>query len=70
MPRRPPWRRDNTPHRFKITARLIGGSAVFGIGWGCRAFARAKSVTADGWHPSIGCVLRRYRGRLFHAESP
>jgi len=22
------------PDRFKITARLIGGSAVFGVGWG------------------------------------
>jgi len=32
-PRRPARRRDSAPDRFKITARLIGGSAVFGIGW-------------------------------------
>jgi uncharacterized membrane protein YedE/YeeE len=46
---RPIWEgRFNLPTARKLDARLIGGSAVFGIGWGIAGFCPGGALPAIG----------------------
>jgi uncharacterized membrane protein YedE/YeeE len=46
---RPLWEgRFNLPTARKLDARLIGGSAVFGVGWGIAGFCPGGALPAIG----------------------
>lgn len=54
--------------RKDLDARLIGGSAIFGIGWGLAGICPGPAITAlaSGLYPVAGFVVAMLAGVLAH----
>jgi uncharacterized membrane protein YedE/YeeE len=81
------WRRSapiyaarfDLPTNTAIDARLIGGSALFGIGWGIAGFCAGAAIPALGtgrWEVALflaavmaGFVLRRFIDAMLQARA-
>jgi uncharacterized membrane protein YedE/YeeE len=57
------------PQRRDIDARLIGGSLVFGTGWGLAGFCPGPAIVAfgAGFDPAAIFVVAMLTGMLLHA---
>jgi len=57
------------PQRRDIDARLIGGSLVFGTGWGLAGFCPGPAIVAfgAGFDPAAIFVVAMLAGMLLHA---
>ncbi len=61
----------HVPTRKDITARLIIGSALFGIGWGLAGFCPGPGVTslASGDHRAISFVIAMIIGMILFKKT-
>jgi len=74
--------RFHMPKARAIDARLIGGAAIFGVGWGISGFCPGGALPALGTGPGRGpdlrrrahrrdpCYTRRHLPRRFHRGGP